>query len=71
MPLIAVIGRKGGAADWLTPAAADLPPHHKHVPPDIKRNRVPAPGMSFTEPNLPTLLREIEEVFLSRTQEQG
>jgi hypothetical protein len=23
-------------------------PHHKHVPPDIKRNRVPAPEISFT-----------------------
>ena len=35
-------------------------PHHKHVPPDIRHHRVPAPGMSFVEPNLPVLLREIE-----------
>ncbi|MBS3934179.1 MAG: hypothetical protein KGZ35_07465 [Truepera sp.] len=35
-------------------------PHHKHVPPDMKRNRIPAPGMSFVEPNLPLLIREIE-----------
>ena len=35
-------------------------PHHKHVPPDIKHNRVPAPDMSFTRPNLPVLIREIE-----------
>lgn len=35
-------------------------PHHKHVPPDIRRNRVPAPNMSFTRPNLPVLLDEIE-----------
>ena len=34
-------------------------PHHKHVPPEIKRNRVPAPGISFTAPNLPRLIREI------------
>ena len=25
-------------------------PHHKHVPPDIKHHRLPAPEMSFTEP---------------------
>ncbi len=34
-------------------------PHHKHVPPDIKHNRIPGPGMSFTEPNLPKLIAEI------------
>jgi hypothetical protein len=35
-------------------------PHHKHIPPDIKHNRIPAPEMSFTQPNLPTLIQEIE-----------
>ncbi len=35
-------------------------PHHKHVPPDIKHNRIPAPEMSFTRPNLPVLIQEIE-----------
>ena len=35
-------------------------PHHKHVPPDIKHHRIPAPELSFTEPNLPFLIREIE-----------
>ncbi len=30
-------------------------PHHKHVPPDIKHNRIPAPEMSFTRPNLPQM----------------
>jgi hypothetical protein len=35
-------------------------PHHKHVPPDIKRHRVPAPELSFTRPNLPFLIDEIE-----------
>lgn len=34
-------------------------PHHKHVPPDIKHNRVPAPGMSFKVPNLEFLIEEI------------
>lgn len=35
-------------------------PHHKHVPPDIKHHRFPAPNMSFSRPNLPELIREIE-----------
>lgn len=34
-------------------------PHHKHVPPDIKHNRIPAPTMSFVQPNLPALIQEI------------
>jgi hypothetical protein len=34
-------------------------PHHKHVPPDIKHRRIPASEMSFTRPNLPTLMQEI------------
>ncbi len=37
-------------------------PHHKHVPPDIRRHRIPAPGMSFVVPNLPVLLKEIEAI---------
>jgi hypothetical protein len=37
-------------------------PHHKHIPPDIKHNRVPTYNMSFTEPNLPALIREIEKM---------
>jgi len=35
-------------------------PHHKHVPPDIRHHRVPAPELSYTRPNLPALIREIE-----------
>jgi hypothetical protein len=38
-------------------------PHHKHVPPDIKHNRIPAPGLSFTQPNLPILITEIEALL--------
>jgi len=38
-------------------------PHHKHVPPNIKRNRIPAPGLSFTKPNLPVLIEEIEALI--------
>ncbi|MEW5719295.1 MAG: DUF6516 family protein, partial [Chloroflexota bacterium] len=44
-------------------------PHHKHISPDIKRNRVPAPEISFTRPNLPILLREIEELAKSESTE--
>jgi hypothetical protein len=39
-------------------------PHHKHVPPDIKHNRVPAPGLSFAQPNLPFLIQEIIDNLL-------
>lgn len=38
-------------------------PHHKHLPPDIKHNRIPAPGMSFTEPNLPRVIAEVEALI--------
>ena len=41
-------------------------PHHKHIPPDIKHHRVPAPAMSFTQPNLPVLIREIEDLLTPR-----
>ncbi len=37
-------------------------PHHKHLPPDIKHHRVPAPGISFDEPNLPFLIEELERI---------
>lgn len=37
-------------------------PHHKHIPPDIKRNRIPAPDIDFSYPNLPFLIQEIEEL---------
>ncbi len=36
-------------------------PHHKHVSPDIKHHRIPAPELSFTRPNLPILILEIEQ----------
>lgn len=42
-------------------------PHHKHIPPDLKHNRVPAPEMSFSKPNLPTLIREIEAIIAKNT----
>jgi hypothetical protein len=42
---------------------ASTHPHHKHIPPDIKHHRIPAPNMSFSRPNMPVLLREIEEMI--------
>lgn len=48
------------------PELASTYPHHKHVLPDIKRNRVPAPGISFEQPNLPFLIQEIERDLLLR-----
>ena len=44
------------------PILASTFPHHKHVPPDIKHNRIPAPEMSFDRPNLAVLIREIEKL---------
>ncbi len=38
-------------------------PHHKHVLPNINHNRIPAPKMSFTQPNLSLIIREIEELI--------
>ena len=47
------------------PTLAATMPHHKHVPPDIKHNRIPAPNMSFERPNLPVLIDEINEIARS------
>lgn len=38
-------------------------PHHKHIPPNIRRHRVPAPQLSFERPNLPFVLREIDPLL--------
>ena len=40
-------------------------PHHKHVPPDIKHNRIPAHELSFNKPNIPFLIKEIENTLLN------
>ena len=44
------------------PSLAFTFPHHKHVPPDIKRNRIPAPNLQFTAPNLISIIEEIESL---------
>jgi hypothetical protein len=45
------------------PTLASTHPHHKHMPPDIKHHRIPAPSLSFTRPNLPFLIQEIEALL--------
>ena len=42
------------------PALQSSHPHHKHVPPNMKHNRIVAPLMSFTKENISTLIGEIE-----------
>jgi hypothetical protein len=49
------------------PTLASTHPHHKHIPPNIKRHRVPAPELSFTRPNLPFLIREIGRLLAAET----
>lgn len=52
---------------WPHPHIAELAvtdPHHKHVPPDLKHHRIPAPALSFERPNLPFLITEIEQTLL-------
>jgi len=39
--------------------------YHKHIPPDIKHNRIPAPQMSFSAPNISALIEEIEALIES------
>ncbi len=38
-------------------------PHHKHIQPDIKHHRIPAPELSFEQPNLPFIIREVEQLI--------
>ena len=65
------IYRAGEKIAWYDPfehphlsELASTHPHHKHLPPDMKHHRVPAPGISFEQPNLPTLIEEIERDLL-------
>lgn len=47
------------------PTLASTHPHHKHIPPDIKHHRIPAPGLAFDHPNLTFLISEIEANLLA------
>jgi hypothetical protein len=44
------------------PSLQSTHPHHKHIQPDLKHHRIPASGMSFSQPNLPALIEEIEKL---------
>jgi len=46
------------------PELASTYPHPKHILPDIRHHRVPAPGISFEQPNLPNLIQEIVHEIL-------
>lgn len=67
-----VVKRSGDTQYWYDsqphpndPALQATHPHHKHIPPDLKHHRIPAPGLSFREPNLAFLIREIEARYFS------
>jgi hypothetical protein len=34
-------------------------PHHKHMPPDLRNNRVPALGIGFDAPNLDVVMGDV------------
>ena len=64
------VSRAGERLYWYDPqphptdaTLASTHPHHKHTAPDLKHHRVRAPGLSFTQPNLPFLIQEIETPF--------
>lgn len=48
------------------PSLASTFPHHKHIPPDMRRNRVPAPDIRFDRPNLAVVIAEIESLIAER-----
>lgn len=45
------------------PTLQSTEPHHKYIRPDIKNHRIPAMDMSFNQPNLPVLIKEIEALI--------
>jgi hypothetical protein len=53
------------------PSLQSTHPHHKHIPPNIKHNRIPAPGISFSQPNLPLLIHEIEAILAQTHKPPG
>jgi hypothetical protein len=65
------LGEKIGWYDpWPHPEVPELAstfPHHKHVPPDLRHHRVPAPGISFQAPNLDVVLADVRRL-ISQTE---
>jgi Family of unknown function (DUF6516) len=46
------------------PNLASTFPHHKHIPPNLRDNRVPAPGISFEAPNLDVVLNDVQRDWI-------
>lgn len=49
------------------PALAATFPHHKHVPPNLREHRVPAPGIGFVSPNLDVVLEDVRRNLLQQS----
>lgn len=47
------------------PNLASTHPHHKHVHPQIKHHRIPAPELSFHQPNLAFIIAEVVRDLLA------
>ncbi len=41
------------------PALASAFPHHRHILPNLRDHRIPAPGISFESPNLDVVLNDV------------
>ncbi len=46
------------------PALAPTFPHYKHIPPNLRDHRVPAPGISFVSANLDVVLNDVRRDWL-------
>jgi hypothetical protein len=67
---------KCNSTTWLTPYPQDPSlaatfPHHKVLPSDMEHHCIPAPDISFTHPNLPVLLQDIEALIQAETDSVG
>jgi hypothetical protein len=49
------------------PALAVTFPHHKHVPPNLREHRVPAPRIGFHSPNLDVVLEDVRRDWLAQS----
>jgi hypothetical protein len=49
------------------PALAATYPHHKHLPPNLREHRVPAPGIGFDSPNLDVVLEDVRQDWLRQS----
>lgn len=58
---------------WPHPELPELAvtfPHHRHLPPNLRDNRQPAPGIGFNHPNLDVVLTDVARDLLSSTNLQ-